>query len=117
MANSNKALDDTLREIYLKELMDFFGEKGEDVLRTGTNDFCFPCVDEENNDKFIQVVVKVPIGSRDGELFDGYSLAESYRIKQKNKAIKRKESEERKKKKIERDKKLREEKKNKEKGE
>lgn len=117
MANSNKALDDKLRETYLKELMILMEKRGEDILRTGTNEFCFPCKDEEDNEKFIQIIVKVPIGSRDGELFDGYSLAESYKIKQKNKAIKRKESEERKKKKIERDKRLREEKKNKEKGE
>lgn len=111
MATSAKALNDKLRETYLEVLMDFFEKKGEEILRTGTNEFCFPCVDSEQNDKFIQVVVKVPTGSRDGEPFDGYSLAEDFQMKQETKAAKKKEDSERKAKKIERDKRLREEKK------
>ena len=111
MATSNKKLNDELRNKYLEVLKTFFGESGEEVLITGTNEICLPCVDSEQNDKFIQIVVKVPTGSRDGDAFDGYSLAEDFQIKQNLKAQKKKEDEEKKKKKIERDKKLREEKK------
>ena len=65
-------------------------------------------MDSEQNDKFIQIVVKVPTGSRDGDAFDGYSLAEDFKIKQDLKTQKKK---------IERDKRLREEKKKQEQGE
>ena len=102
MATSNKKLNDELRNKYLEMLKAFFDENGEEVLITGTNEICLPCVDSEQNDKFIQIVVKVPTGSRDGDAFDGYSLAEDFKIKQDLKAQKKK---------IERDKRLREEKK------
>ena len=72
-------------------------------------------VDEEGNEKWIQIVVKVPTGGRDEEGFDGYGVAESYQLKLKEKEEKRKENEEKKRKKIEKDKKMREKKK--EKGE
>ena len=78
---------------------------------TGSNEICFPCVDDEGNEKFIQLIIKIPKGSRDGEVFDGYSLAEDFKMKQELNEQKKKEKEEKKKKKIERDKKLREEKK------
>lgn len=110
MATSKRLLDDKIRNKYLKMFGDLLTEKGEEVLITGTNEICIPCVDEEGNDKFLQIVFKVPKGSRDGEPFDGYSLAEDFEIKQDLKAQKKKEDEEKKKKKIERDKKLREEK-------
>ena len=108
MATSNKKLNDELRNRYLEVLKTFFDESGEEVLITGTNEICLPCVDSEQNDKFIQIVVKVPTGSRDGDAFDGYSLAEDFKIKQDLKAQKKK---------IERDKRLREEKKKQEQGE
>ncbi len=110
MATSNKKLNDELRNRYLEVLKTIFDESGEEVLITGTNEICLPCVDSEQNDKFIQIVVKVPTGSRDGDAFDGYSLAEEFKIKQELKAIKKKEDAEKKAKKIERDKKLREKK-------
>ena len=51
-------------------------------------------------------MVKVPTGGRDEEGFDGYGMAESYKIKLKEKEEKKKEAEEKKQKKIERDKKM-----------
>ena len=99
---SNRILDNELREKVLKTIMDFFTEK---------NECAFPCVDSDGNDKWIQIVVKVPTGGRDEDGYDGYGVAESYRIKVKEKEEKRRENEEKKQKKIERDKKLREKKK------
>ena len=118
MAISNKQLNDALRNQYLEMIKTFLEEKGEEVLITGNNEVCFPCVDSQQNDKFVQVIVKVPTGSRDGDAFDGYSLAEEFQLKQNLKAQKKKEDAEKKKKKIERDARLREEKRKlKEKGE
>lgn len=108
---SNRLLDNELREKVLKTIMDFFTEKNEDVMQTNSNECAFPCVDSDGNDKWIQIVVKVPTGGRDEDGYDGYGVAESYRIKVKEKEEKKKENEEKKQKKIERDKKLREKKK------
>ena len=111
MATSRTILDNQLRKRYLEMLKEFFNNREEEVLVTGTNELCFPCVDDEGNEKFIQLIIKIPKGSRDGEAFDGYSLAEDFKMKQKLNEQKKKEKEEKKKKKIERDQKLREEKK------
>lgn len=89
MASSNTVLNDQLRAEYLKRVMEFFTESGEDTMVIGSNEMCFPVVDSEGNDKWIQVVVKVP-----GKAFeedDGYSRAEAYRIKCENDRIKAEE--------------------------
>lgn len=108
MALSNKALNDKLREFYLSKLMEMFSNDGEEVLRTGSNEIALPVCDEENNDKFVVLTVKVPTGSREGDLYDGYSMAEDYKMKLEEKAEKNKEAAKRKAVKIERDKKQRE---------
>lgn len=112
MAN-NRALDNQLREKVLATVMEFFRKNEEDVLQTNSNECVFPCLDSEGNEKWIQIVVKVPTGSRDEDGFDGYGVAESYQLKLKEKEEKKKINEEKKAKKIERDKKLREKKKEK----
>lgn len=114
MATSNKVLNDKLRERYLEIISKVLSEKDEEVLRTNSNEIAFPCVDDEGNDKFVVLTVKVPIGSRDGDAYDGYSMAEDYAIKCKNKVETAKKKEEQKQKKIARDKKLREKKNEKE---
>lgn len=110
MANS-RTVDNALRENVLTTVMDFFKEKGEDVLQTNSNEMVFPCVDNQGNEKWIQIVVKIPTGGRDEDGFDGYGLAESYKIKVKEREEKKKENEVKKAKKIEKDKKMREKKK------
>lgn len=81
MATSNKVLNDKLREDYLAILSEYFTKSGEQVLRTNSNEIALPCVDSEQNEKFIVLTVKVPTGSRDGEPYDGYLEAESYDMK------------------------------------
>ena len=110
MAVNQRKINENLRKKYLEKMKNFLEKEGEEVLVTGTNEICFPCVDEIGEDKFLQIIIKVPKGSRDGEAFDGYSLAEDFLIKQKLKEEKRKEDEIKKKKKIEKDKMKREEK-------
>lgn len=110
MAVSNKVLNDKLREKYLSTVSDFFVKNEDEVLRTSSNEIAIPCLDEEGNEKFIVITIKVPTGTRDGDAYDGYSMAEEYTMKCKAKEIKAKEDAEKKAKKIERDKKLREEK-------
>lgn len=116
MAVSQKVLNEKLRERFLRIVSEILKEKDEEVLRTGSNEIAIPCLDEEGNEKFIVLTIKVPTGSRDGDAYDGYSMAEEFEIKQKLKAEKAKETAEKKAKKIERDRKMREQKR-KEKGE
>ena len=92
--------------------MEMFEKNGEDVVQTNSNELAFPIVDEDGNDKWVQIVVKVPTGGRDEDGYDGYGVAESYKMKLKEKEEKKKEAEIKKAKKIERDKKLREKKEN-----
>ena len=108
MAKSKKALDEAIRARYMGSIREFLTNSDEEVLVTGSNQFAIPCVDEEGNEKFLVILFQVPTGSRDGDTYDGYSMAEDYSIKLKNKA---KEAEKRaaeKAKKIERDKAMRE---------
>lgn len=107
MATSNKVLDDKLREQYLEMLSVFFDGREEQVLRTGSNEIALPCLDAEGNEKFIVLTVKVPTGSRDGEPYDGYSMAEDFELRQKVKAETNAKKAAEKAKKIERDKKNR----------
>lgn len=110
MAKSRMALRAKKREEYLEKIINFFKES-EDVLRTNSNEISFPIIDEEGNEDFIQIVVKIPTGSRDGEPYDGYAKAEEYALKIKLKEEKAKEAKIAKEKKIARDKQMREEKK------
>jgi hypothetical protein len=108
MATTSKALNDALRNQYLELLIEFFEARDEEVLRTASNEICIPCLDEDGNEKWVQFVIKVPKGSRDGDEFDGYAMREEFTMKQKEKEEKAKADAEKKARKIERDKQARE---------
>ena len=118
MATSKKVSHENLRQKYLDILIDFLSTKkdengeddGEEVLRVGSNVIAFPVVDENGEDEFIEITVKVPLGTKD-EAYDGYARQEEYLMKEKEKKEKAKEKAKAKAEKIERDKKLREQKK------
>ena len=107
---SKKSLHDTLRAKYIERVSKFLADAGEEVLVTGSNEIALPCVDSEGNDEFIVITFKVPTGSRDGDAYDGYSMAEDFKIKSAEKAEKAKIAAEKKAKKIAQDQKMREEK-------
>ena len=107
---SKKSLHNALRAKYIERVSKFLVDAGEEVLVTGSNEIALPCVDSEGNDEFIVITFKVPTGSRDGDAYDGYSMAEDFKIKSAEKAEKAKIAAEKKAKKIAFDKKMREEK-------
>lgn len=107
---SKKSLHDALRAKYIERVSKFLADAGEEVLVTGSNEIALPCVDSEGNDEFIVLIFKVPTGSRDGDAYDGYSMAEDFKMKSAEKAEKAKIAAEKKAKKIAQDKKMREEK-------
>lgn len=108
---SKKATIDVLRADYVKRLMEMLKEEGEDVLVVGSNEIAIPVVDGEGEEQYVVFKVQIPSGSRDGDAYDGYAMAEDYAMKQKEKAEKAAKAAEEKAKKIARDEKMRAQKK------
>ena len=112
MAISRKVERELLREDYLKQIIENFLNKDEQVLRVKSNEIAIPVVGCEGNEDFIVVTVKVPTGANKGlEPYDGFELAEDYEMKLAEKERKAKENAEKKAKKIAKDKEIRERKK------
>lgn len=107
---SKKATNDALRAQWTEKLKEWLAELGEEVLRTGANELAFPVVDGEGEDNAVVITVKIPVGSRDGDAYDPYAMAEDYAIRQREKAEKAKKDAEAKAKKIARDERLRQQK-------
>ena len=99
---SKKQTNDALRQEFFAKVVEYFKSIDEDVLRVGTATLAIPCVDADGDDSFVEIVVKVPTGSKD-EAYDGYALAEEYDMKAKEKAEKAAEAEAKKAAKIKRD--------------
>lgn len=106
--NSKKTLHNALRAKYIERVSKFLADSGEEVLVTGSNEIALPCVDSEGNDEFIVLTFKIPTGSREGDIYDGYSMAEDFKMRTAEKAKKAKVAAEKKAKKIARDKQMRE---------
>ena len=112
MAVSRKVERELLRDGYLKQIIENFLDKDEQVLRVKSNEIAIPVVGCEGNEDFIVVTVKVPTGANKGlEPYDGFELAEDYEMKLAEKERKAKENAEKKAKKIAKDKEIRERKK------
>lgn len=77
-----------LRATYTDVVMEMLAAKGEEVLRVKSNEVAIPVVDAEGNEAFVTFTIKVPSGSREGDEYDGYSMAEEYTMNQKEKAEK-----------------------------
>ena len=103
-----KKTNDALRNKYLDLVSALLAGADEEVLRVKSNEIAIPCVDDEGNDAYVVVTVKVPVGSRDGDPYDGYGEAESYEMNCKAKAEKAAIEAEKKAKKIAKDKAYRE---------
>ena len=92
MAKTQKSLNDELRALYMERVHTSLSQEDE-VLVVGANELAVPVVDTEGNEKWIVLTVKVPTGSRDGDAYDGYAMAEDYCLRLKNKAEKAAERE------------------------
>lgn len=99
-----KNANDILRGTYGAKIKEFLEAQGEEVLITGSNEIAFPVVDTDGIEKFIVLKIQIPKGSRDGEQYDGYAMAEEYKIKTAEKIEKAEKAAAAKAKKIERDK-------------
>ena len=91
MTKTQKVLNDEIKVRFLDGIAEHLTQAGEEVLRTGSNEIALPVLDEDGNEKWLVLTFKVPTGSRlDGEPYDGYSVAEDYKMKQVEKAEKAK---------------------------
>ena len=92
MAKTMRALNDEVRMQYMQRINECLSTEDE-VLVVGSNELAIPVVDSEGNEKWIVLTVKIPTGSRDGDAYDGYAMAEDYRMRQAAKAEKATERE------------------------
>lgn len=104
MAVSRKVERELIRSEFLALVSEFLATHGEEVLRVKSNEIAIPVVGCEDNEDFLVITFKVPTGANKGtEPYDGYSEAESYELKQKEKAEKAKANAEKKARKMARD--------------
>ena len=90
MAKTAKVLNDEIKVRFLDGVAEHLTQVGEEVLRVGSNEIALPVLDEDGNEKWLVLTFKVPTGSRDGDAYDGYSMAEDSAMKQAEKAEKAK---------------------------
>ena len=88
MAKTAKVLNEEIKARFLAGVSEHLEQVGEEVLRVGSNEIALPVVDEDGNEKWMVITFKVPTGSRDGDAYDGYSMAEDYQMKQAEKEAK-----------------------------
>ena len=98
-----------LMETIAEHLSDIYNESYE-VLETASNQYCIPVVHKDGDEGYITITFSIPKGSRDGEPYDGYVMAEEFKRKCNERAQKIAEALRKKNEKIERDRKAREEK-------
>lgn len=83
-------LESKLRNDYLSIIATELSNKEYEVLRVSANELAIPCLDDEQNEKWIVVKVSTPRGTRNGEggyiPYDGYAVAEDYRLDSEAKA-------------------------------
>ena len=69
---------DKVRSLYIKELFDYFANKGEDVGMIASNSFNFPTV-MDGEELFLEVVVKVPKDGGDDNFLKRDTYADKVR--------------------------------------
>ena len=107
---SKKTTNDALRNQYVEIIRKMLADLGEDVLQVGSNELAIPVVDGEGEDNYVVFKIQVPSGSRDGDAYDAYGLAQAYEMRQAEKKEKAEKAAKDKAAKIARDQKMREQK-------
>ena len=106
MKNTNA---NAIRSRVIEAVMAYFVEANEDCGMIASNSFNFPIVAEDGEEGWVEIVAKVPKGTKDEE-YDGYGRREQYELDLKEKAEKKAEAEKKKAAKIAKDKARREKK-------
>ena len=110
MATNKKELREAIRAEYMEKVKVFLESHKDEVLQVGSNEFAIPVVRADGEEDYVVLTFKMPTGSRDGDGYDGYALAEDYTFKCEEKRKKAEAAAEAKAKKIAKDKARREKK-------
>ena len=99
---SKAELETSLRNFVLEKLAKFIDtELNADPIIISASAFSIPMVDAEGNEKYVNITVSVPRGTRNDrggyDPYDGYAAGEEYRAEQEEKAAKKAASEAKKK--------------------
>jgi hypothetical protein len=116
MADNKKQYREAIREEYMEAIKTFLEREKDEVLQVASNEFAIPVVRADGEEDYLVLTFKMPTGSRDGDGYDGYAMAQDYAFKCDEKRKKAEAAKAAKEKKIARDKAKREAK-EKEKGE
>ena len=94
MAKLNrKQLDEEIKLRFLEGVSEHLENCGEEVLRVKSNEIALPVVDSDGEERWLVLTFKVPTGERGGDPYDGYSMAEDYKMSLEKKAAKAAEKE------------------------
>lgn len=89
---TRKQLDEAIKLRFLEGVSEHLENCGEEVLRVKSNEIALPVVDDEGEERWLVLTFKVPTGERKtGEAYDGYSMAEGYKMDLAKKAAKQAE--------------------------
>lgn len=75
----------TIRTNFVQKLYNLFVTQEEDCGMITSGSFNFPVVAEDGEEGWVEIVVKVPKGTKTDE-YDGYELREDYLVKLQNAA-------------------------------
>ena len=104
MADNKKQFRESVRARYMSKVKEFLESTQDDVLVVGSDEFAIPVVREDGEEDYVVLTFKMPTGSRDGDGYDGYAMAEDYAFKCEEKRKKAEAAAEAKAKKIAKDK-------------
>lgn len=90
---TRKQLDEEIKLRFLEGVSEHLENCGEEVLRVKSNEIALPVVDDEGEERWLVLTFKVPTGERHGDPYDGYSMAEDYKMGLEKKAAKAAEKE------------------------
>lgn len=98
LANAN-----IIRKIVIENLFTYLNDyREEDCGMIANNSFNFPVVAADGEEGWVEIIVKVPKGTKDEE-YDGYGRREQYELDLKEKAEKKAKAEKKKAEKIAKD--------------
>ena len=81
MADNKKQFRESVRARYMSKVKEFLESTQDDVLVVGSNEFAIPVVREDGEEDYVVLTFKMPTGSRDGDGYDGYAMAQDYAFK------------------------------------
>ena len=81
MADNKKQYREAVRAEYMEKVRQYLESVKEEVLQVGSNEFAIPVVRGDNEEDYIVLTFKMPTGSRDGDGYDGYVMAQDYAFK------------------------------------